>query len=96
MGNAHSEYLSALSETGFFGLIFFLCFIVFIFKKGISLYYIEDNEYFKIYLLGSLIALTTYFVHALFNNFLDMDKASVPIWFFVAIIVSIDILKSKT
>jgi hypothetical protein len=29
--------------------------------------------------------------HALLNNFLDMDKASVPIWAFVALIVVIDV-----
>jgi O-antigen ligase len=95
MGNAHSEYLGALSETGFLGLGFFLLFIGSVFQKGISLYYSEKNNLFQTYLLGSIIGLMTYFMHGLFNNFLDMDKAAIPIWFFVAIIVSVDFFRSK-
>ena len=96
MGNAHSEYLSALSETGVVGLILFLLLIISIFYKGINLYNNEKNKLFKIYLLGSLIGLMTYFIHGLFNNFLDMDKAAIPLWFFVAIIVSVDLKKART
>ena len=95
MGNAHSEYLSALSETGFLGLALFLLLIGSIFQKGISLYYSEQNSLFKTYLLGSVVGLMTYFIHGLFNNFLDMDKVAIPIWFFVAIIISIDMYRSK-
>lgn len=95
MGNAHSEYLGVLSETGFLGLFFFLLLIISIFKKGILLYHSEKNKLFKTYLLGSIIGLMTYFIHGLFNNFLDMDKAAIPIWFFVAIIVSVDMYRSK-
>ena len=95
MGNAHSEYLGALSETGFLGLAFFLLLIGSIFQKGISLYYSEQDSLFKTYLLGSIVGLMTYFIHGLFNNFLDMDKVAIPIWFFVAIIISIDMYRSK-
>ena len=93
MGNAHSEYLGALSETGFIGLVLFLLLIFTIFYKGIVLYNNEKNKLLRIYLLGSIIGLMTYFIHGLFNNFLDMDKAAIPLWFFVAIIVSIDMKK---
>ena len=47
------------------------------------------------YLLGTVIGLITYFIHGLFNNFLDMDKAAIPLWFFVAVIVYIDIKRTK-
>ena len=96
MGNAHSEYLSALSETGFIGLLLLFFLIISIYYKSIVLYYKESDEIKKIYLLGSIVGLSTYFIHGLFNNFLDLDKAAIPIWFFVAIIVSIDITKTKT
>ena len=95
MGNAHSEYLGALSETGFVGLFLLLVLIITILKKGISLYYNEKNELFKMYLLGTVIGLMTYFIHGLFNNFLDMDKAAIPLWFFVAVIVYVDIKRTK-
>ena len=96
MGNAHSEYLGALSESGLIGLVLFLVLIITIFYKGIVLYNNEENKLFKIYLLGSIIGLMTYFIHGLFNNFLDIDKAAIPLWFFVAIIVSIDMKKVRT
>tara|TARA_B100000900_G_C20591196_1_gene721657 strand:+ start:414 stop:1841 length:1428 start_codon:yes stop_codon:yes gene_type:complete len=96
MGNAHSEYLSALSETGIIGLLLLFFLIISIYYKSIVLYYEESDEIKKIYLLGCIVGLSTYFIHGLFNNFLDLDKAAIPIWFFVAIIVSIDITKTKT
>ena len=37
----------------------------------------------------------TFFTLGLIKHFLDMDKAAVPIWFFVAVIVSIDMSRSK-
>jgi hypothetical protein len=33
----------------------------------------------------------TYFIHGTLNNYLDTDKASVPFWGFIAILVSIDL-----
>jgi hypothetical protein len=34
-------------------------------------------------------------VHGLLNNFLDTDKASVPVWGFMAIIVALDIYHTR-
>ena len=39
----------------------------------------------------SLLGLITYFMHGFLNNFLDSDKASVPVWGLMAIIVALDI-----
>lgn len=30
--------------------------------------------------MSSIMALSTYFIHAFLNNYLDTDKAAVPIW----------------
>lgn len=90
MGNAHSEYLSALAETGWPGLLTFLLLIVVVFTKAINLYTKLNDENDKALIMAVILGLVTYFTHAFLNNFLDMDKASVPIWLFVAIIVSID------
>jgi hypothetical protein len=38
-----------------------------------------------------MLGLVTYFTHGVLNNYLDTDKASVPVWGFIAIIVAIDI-----
>ena len=90
MGNAHSEYLSMLAETGWPGLLIFLGMIAVVFVKAIYLYPKLKNPQERALLMACILALTTYFTHAFLNNFLDMDKASVPIWAFVAIIVVLD------
>ena len=36
-----------------------------------------------------IMAMTTYFIHAFLNNFLDTDKAAVPIWGMCAMIIVI-------
>jgi putative inorganic carbon (HCO3(-)) transporter len=87
MGNAHSEYLGALAETGFFGLLSFLAVVAAIFYTGISLYHRLDRtqKADRIIVLSSIMALSTYFIHAFLNNYLDTDKAAVPIWGICAI-----------
>jgi len=43
------------------------------------------------------MALVTYFVHGIINNFLDTDKAAIPIWGFCAAFIALEIvLKRKT
>ena len=37
------------------------------------------------------LALLTYYIHGVFNNFLDTDKLSVPFWGFTAVIVALDV-----
>lgn len=90
MGNAHSEYLSMLAETGWPGLVIFLAMIAVVFTKAIKLYPNLEDAQEKWILMACILGLTTYFTHALLNNFLEMDKASVPIWAFIAIIVVLD------
>jgi hypothetical protein len=41
--------------------------------------------------MGMIAASTTYFVHAFLNNFLDTDKAAVPIWAMCAMVIVMQI-----
>ena len=91
MGNAHSEYLSALAETGWPGLLVFLTFITTVFLKAIVLYPKLEDKREQWMVMACILGLVTYFSHALLNNFLDMDKASVPVWAFVTLIVVLDV-----
>ena len=91
MGNAHSEYLSVLAETGWPGLLSFLVLIGIIFTKAIKLYHKLNDSQDQSLLMASILGLVTYFTHAFLNNFFDMDKASVPIWAIVTIIVVLDL-----
>jgi len=91
MGNAHSEYLSVLADTGWPGLLSFIVLIGMVFTKAIVLYYKLSDSQDQAMLMACILGLVTYFTHAFLNNFFDMDKASVPIWAFVAIIVVLDL-----
>ena len=54
-----------------------------------------DNPDLKILVMSILLALVSYFIHGILNNYLDTDKASIPIWTCAAMIVAIDIYHSK-
>ncbi len=93
MGNAHSEYLGALSEMGIFGLIAVLLIVTAIFYEGITLYqhWPSEDKKSRVMLMGYIMSLSTYFIHAFLNNFLDTDKAAVPIWAMCAIFIALRI-----
>lgn len=98
-GNAHSEYLGPLSEMGVLGLLTFLALVASIFYSGITLYLAwpaEDRE-IKYLILGLVLSLVTYFVHGVLNNYLDTDKAAVPIFAACAVFIALQhqLTKSK-
>jgi len=91
LGNAHSEFLGPLAESGFLGMLSFLILMLTVYYKGMRLYYHLPKGDLKRLIFFTLLALTTYFVHGFLNNFLDTDKLAVPFWGFIAIIVAVDI-----
>ena len=94
-GNAHSEYLGPLAESGFLGMITFLIIIITTLYVSIRLYSKLKNRELKIILISVTLGLITYYFHGFLNNFLDTDKASIPFWGFTAIILAIDVYHSK-
>ena len=90
MGNAHSEYLSALSETGIIGFFSFILVVAVIFYRSIILYLKTTELERKTLLLFMILSLSTYFIHAFLNNFLDTDKAAVPIWGICAMVIALE------
>tara|TARA_B110000285_G_scaffold109866_1_gene124776 strand:+ start:2691 stop:4127 length:1437 start_codon:yes stop_codon:yes gene_type:complete len=92
-GNAHSEYLGPLSEMGFIGMLSMLFIVAAIFYKSIKLYirWPNDDKEMKTLILAMILALVTYFVHGVLNNYLDTDKAAIPIWSFCAAFVGLEI-----
>jgi len=91
MGNAHSEYIGPLSESGVLGMLTFIGIVIAVIYTGLRVYRNTRNKEVKILSLGFLLGLITYYIHGLLNNFLDTDKASVPFWAFTAILVAFDI-----
>ncbi len=94
-GNAHSEYIGPLTEQGVPGAVFVLCIFLATFVSGVKVYRsARDPEVAKTALAFTL-SLMTYYVHGVFNNFLDTDKLSVPFWAFTAVIVALDVFAEK-
>jgi len=97
MGNAHSEYLGALAEMGLIGLLTFIAFVIAIFYSAIQLYYSwpADDKQTRIKIFGMILSLTTYFSHAFLNNFLDTDKAAIPVLAMCSIIIVMDLKRRQ-
>ena len=97
MGNAHSEYLGVLAEMGLIGLLLFIVLVGTIFYSAIQLFYNWPSEDHKtrIIIFGMILSLTTYFSHSFLNNFLDTDKAAVPIWAMCSIIIVLNLEQIK-
>jgi O-antigen ligase len=91
-GNAHSEYLGPLSEMGLLGLISMLLIVAAIFYKSITLYikWPPEDKKTRTLLLAMIMSLVAYFVHGTLNNYLDTDKAAVPIWMMCAIFIALE------
>lgn len=91
MGNAHSEYLGPLAESGVLGTLTFIALVIAIIYKGSLLYMKTETRNMRMIVMSMLLGLITYLVHGILNNYLDTDKASVPFWGFAAILVAIDV-----
>ncbi len=95
LGNAHSEYLGPLAESGIIGLLSFLTIIILVFYYSIKNYSNTKNKDEKNLILFILLALFTYLIHGLLNNFLDLDKTSALFWGYIGILVYLDLKKRK-
>ncbi len=94
-GNAHSEYIGPLTEQGVPGAALVLALFMTTFATGVRVYRTAKDPVVAHMALAFTLSLLTYYVHGVFNNFLDTDKLSVPFWGFTAVIVALDIYSAK-
>ncbi|MEI7980137.1 MAG: O-antigen ligase family protein [Bacteroidota bacterium] len=94
-GNAHSEYIGPLAEQGLPGMLIVVLLVVTMIITGLKVYHRTRDREIKYLSMTTMLGLITYFIHGLMNNFLDTDKASVPVWGFMAILVAMDIYSVK-
>ncbi|MEZ4826268.1 MAG: O-antigen ligase family protein [Bacteroidia bacterium] len=85
MGNAHSEYLGPLAETGILGGIIPLLVLFFSLRTGENLLRIKSRQ--NLIALGILSGLVTFWIHGLMNAFLDQDKMAVLVYGALAALV---------
>jgi O-antigen ligase len=95
-GNAHSEYIGPLTESGVLGSISFLAIVIVTIISGVRNWTRVKNRKVRILSLSLMLGLMTYYLHGLLNNFLDTDKASAIFWAFTAGIVAIDVYHRET
>ncbi len=94
-GNAHSEYLGLLSESGSPGMAIYILLLFVIMKRGIVLFKRSAERGERIMLLCMMAGIVTYITHGALNNFLDTDKISALFWGMTAVIVSADLRSEK-
>jgi O-antigen ligase len=94
-GNAHSEYIGPLAESGVIGLLSVLAIAFTVIFTALQIYWNTKDKKIKLLVFIALLSLVTYYTHGFLNNFLDTDKASVPFWGFIAMIVALDVYHLK-
>lgn len=90
-GNAHSEYLGPLAEQGLIGMLLMLILVGYTMYTGITLYLRMPAGDLRMLVLMMILGLVTYYLHGILNNYLDTDKAAVPVLGFTAVIVAMDL-----
>ncbi len=99
LGNAHSEYIGPLSESGIFGFLSIVMIMVMGLITAFKIYHRIDkreNPQLKRLVLSLILGFITYIFHGALNNFLDTDKASSLFWGFLAVFVSLDLYYGKS
>ncbi len=95
LGNAHSEYIGPMTEQGLPGVILVVALFLTTFATGVRVYRTARDPEVRRMALAFTLSLLTYYIHGVFNNFLDTDKLSVPFWAFTAAVVALDIYSEK-
>ncbi len=95
LGNAHSEYIGPMTEQGLPGVLLVAALFLTTFATGVRVYRTAKDPAVGRMALAFTLSLLTYYVHGVFNNFLDTDKLSVPFWAFTAAVVALDLHSEK-
>ncbi len=91
VGNAHSEYLGPLSESGILGLVSILLVIILTSYTALKIYSYNSSYETRLLAMLMFLGLITYYLHGVLNDFLDLEKTSALFWGFTAVITALDI-----
>lgn len=90
-GNAHSEYLTYFAETGIVGAINNLLLVFTALALGLRIVYRTKDQKVRLLATGLLMGLVTFYIHGLFNMFIDQDKMAGLVYTALAGLVAIDL-----
>ena len=79
-GGAHSEYLQALSEAGWPGLILFVLMGAVVFRTLARNYFRAKNNDYQLFILLLMLSLLTFYTHGLLNNILHDGRVAALVW----------------
>ncbi len=94
-GNAHSEPLTYLCETGLPGFVSYIVWMLATIGFGIRAYYRAKDKFIKNMVLAALLGFVTFFFHGLVNSFIDQIKFSSLVFGSMAMIIMADIATKK-
>jgi O-antigen ligase len=88
LGNAHSEYLGPLAESGVIGLLSIISLALIIIYTGMNLYFNHPDIKVRLFTLGIMLGQVSYFTHGFLNNFLEIDKVAALFWAYLSILTA--------
>jgi O-antigen ligase len=91
VGNAHSEYFSALTESGYLGLITFLLMIYLFLQSCFTIIYSKSAAWVRFFTVSIMLGFVTYLIHALLNNYIESDKIAILWWGSMAMVVAFEL-----
>jgi O-antigen ligase len=95
LGNAHSEYFGPMAESGVLGILSVVALFVTSVIVAMRLMYKSRSQLVKYTAMAAILGLITYYIHGLINDYLDLDKAAIPVWALMAIITALDLYYNK-
>ena len=94
-GNAHSEYLGPLAESGILGILSFVAIVLTTIFTASRVFFTSKRKKVKYLALALMIGLISYDIHGGMNDFLDIDKLNALFWGFTAMIVALDVFHNN-
>ncbi|MEM0997440.1 MAG: O-antigen ligase family protein [Bacteroidota bacterium] len=90
-GDAHSEYLGALSEQGIPGLVLQVALFLALIGYGMRAVYRHPDPRARGVGTAVVLGLLTYILHGGVNSFLDLDKVASLFWGMCGMVVALDL-----
>ncbi len=91
LGNAHSEYIGPLAESGLPGMLSIFAIVLTSLYRGMQMIYYARNKLVRYLALSLTLGLISYYTHGFLNNYLDMDKAAIPVFGFLSMLTALDL-----